>query len=67
VNLRSVYPKPLSRSYRRDDVDPRADERTEYELSCRVFRTDAGFVPQPSGGAAAGSDISATPRRSHAP
>ena len=29
------------------DVDPDADERTDYALSCRVFRTGAGIVGQP--------------------
>src|SRR6266540_3375543 len=29
------------------DVDPRAEERSDYALSCRVFRTDAGIVGQP--------------------
>ncbi len=29
------------------DVDPRSDERRDYALSCRVFRTEAGIVGQP--------------------
>ena len=29
------------------DVDPRTEERSEYALSCRVFRTEAGVVGQP--------------------
>lgn len=29
------------------DVDPYADERSDYGLACRVFRTDAGVVGQP--------------------
>jgi hypothetical protein len=29
------------------DVDPRTEERSDYALSCRVFRTDAGLVGQP--------------------
>jgi hypothetical protein len=29
------------------DVDPYADERNDYALACRVFRTDAGVVGQP--------------------
>lgn len=29
------------------DVDPYADERSDYALACRVFRTDGGVVGQP--------------------
>jgi hypothetical protein len=29
------------------DVDPHSEERGDYALSCRVFRTDAGIVGQP--------------------
>ena len=29
------------------DVDPDADERSDYALSCRVFRTEAGIAGQP--------------------
>jgi len=29
------------------DVDPGADERSEYGLSCRVFQTDQGLRGQP--------------------
>ena len=29
------------------DVDPDADERSDYALSCRVFRTEAGMAGQP--------------------
>ncbi len=29
------------------DVDPRIEERDDYALSCRVFRTEAGFSGQP--------------------
>ncbi len=29
------------------DVDPRAEERADYALSCRVFRTTDGIVGQP--------------------
>jgi hypothetical protein len=29
------------------DVDPRAEERSDYALSCRVFGTEAGIVGQP--------------------
>ena len=29
------------------DVEPGADERTDYALSCRVFRTERGFSGQP--------------------
>jgi hypothetical protein len=29
------------------DVDPRTEERDDYALSCRVFRTGAGIVGQP--------------------
>jgi hypothetical protein len=29
------------------DVDPNADERDDYVLSCRVYRTDRGFAGQP--------------------
>jgi hypothetical protein len=29
------------------DVDPEAAERDEYALSCRLFRTEAGFRGQP--------------------
>ena len=29
------------------DVDPHTDERTDYALSCRVFRTEAGIAGQP--------------------
>ena len=29
------------------DVEPYADERTDFALSCRVFATDAGFARQP--------------------
>src|SRR5439155_5619716 len=31
---------------RRHDVDPLAEERSDYALSCRVFRTEAGLVGQ---------------------
>ncbi|MHB8468712.1 MAG: DF family (seleno)protein [Gaiellaceae bacterium] len=30
------------------DVDPRAQERDDYALSCRVFQTEAGVTGQPS-------------------
>jgi hypothetical protein len=30
-----------------EDVDPDAGERDEYELSCRVYRTERGFAGQP--------------------
>ena len=29
------------------DVDPQAEERSDYALSCRVFRTEAGIAGQP--------------------
>jgi hypothetical protein len=29
------------------DVDPHTEERSDYALSCRVFRTEAGVVGQP--------------------
>ena len=29
------------------DVDPLTEERSDYTLSCRIFRTDAGVVGQP--------------------
>ena len=29
------------------DVDPHTEQRTDYALSCRVFRTEAGIVGQP--------------------
>ena len=29
------------------DVDPLAGARSDYALSCRVFRTEAGLVGQP--------------------
>ena len=29
------------------DVDPRTEERSDYALSCRIFRTEAGIVGQP--------------------
>ena len=29
------------------DVDPHAEERSEYALSCRVFRTEAGIAGEP--------------------
>lgn len=29
------------------DVEPGADERTDYALSCRVFRTPSGFSGEP--------------------
>jgi Alkylmercury lyase len=29
------------------DVDPNSEERSDYALSCRVFRTEAGVVGQP--------------------
>ena len=29
------------------DIDPNAAERDEYVLSCRVYRTEAGFAGQP--------------------
>jgi hypothetical protein len=29
------------------DIDPNAGERDEYVLSCRVYRTEAGFSGQP--------------------
>ncbi len=29
------------------DVDPEADERNDYVLSCRVYRTESGFAGQP--------------------
>ena len=29
------------------DVDPHTQERDDYALSCRVFRTEAGMVGQP--------------------
>ena len=29
------------------DVDPATEERSDYALSCRVFRTEAGIVGQP--------------------
>jgi hypothetical protein len=32
------------------DVEPHADQRTDYGLSCRVFRTEAGMVGQPDEG-----------------
>ena len=30
-----------------NDVDPHSKERSDYCLSCRVFRTEAGFAGQP--------------------
>ena len=30
-----------------EDVDPQAGERDDYVLSCRVYRTEAGFSGQP--------------------
>lgn len=32
------------------DVESGADQRTDYGLSCRVFRTEQGFVGQPDEG-----------------
>jgi hypothetical protein len=32
------------------DVDPHTEERDDYALSCRVFRTEAGIVGQPDEG-----------------
>ena len=29
------------------DVDPRAEERSDYALSCRLFRTETGIAGQP--------------------
>lgn len=29
------------------DIDPHAKERSDYALSCRVFRTETGIVGQP--------------------
>ena len=29
------------------DVDPRSKERSDYALSCRVYRTESGLVGQP--------------------
>ena len=29
------------------DVDPNTEERSDYALSCRVFRTEAGIAGQP--------------------
>ena len=29
------------------DVDPRTEERDDYALACRIFRTEAGIVGQP--------------------
>ena len=29
------------------DIDPHAEERSEYALSCRVFRTEAGIAGEP--------------------
>ena len=29
------------------DVDPRTEERDDYALSCRIFRTDAGILGRP--------------------
>lgn len=29
------------------DVDPRVEERSDYALSCRVFRTETGIAGQP--------------------
>jgi hypothetical protein len=29
------------------DVEPGADERSDFVLSCRIYRTDAGFSGQP--------------------
>jgi hypothetical protein len=29
------------------DIEPGADERTDFALSCRVFRTDSGFSGEP--------------------
>jgi|SRR5437667_6097298 len=29
------------------DVDPHAEERSDYALSCRVFRTETGIAGQP--------------------
>ncbi|MBA2536531.1 MAG: hypothetical protein H0V20_03745 [Actinobacteria bacterium] len=31
----------------RRDIEPGADERTEFVYSCRVYRTDAGLAGQP--------------------
>jgi hypothetical protein len=33
-----------------EDVEPGASERTNYALSCRVYRTDTGFAGQPDEG-----------------
>ncbi len=32
------------------DVEPGADERSDYVLSCRVYRTESGFAGQPQEG-----------------
>ncbi len=32
------------------DVEPGADERSDYVLSCRVYRTESGFAGQPREG-----------------
>jgi hypothetical protein len=32
------------------DVDPRTEERDDYALSCRIFRSDTGIVSQPDEG-----------------
>ena len=29
------------------DVDPSTEERSDYGLSCRIFRTEAGIAGQP--------------------
>ena len=29
------------------DIDRQTEEQSDYALSCRVFRTEAGFVGQP--------------------
>lgn len=29
------------------DVEPGADERTQFTLACRVYKTEAGFAGQP--------------------
>ncbi len=29
------------------DIDPHAHERDQYVLSCRIYRTDAGFAGEP--------------------
>lgn len=30
-----------------DDVEPGAEDRCEYVLACRIYRTDQGFAGQP--------------------